>query len=185
MTVAGSPRLQPPSSSLPKRVLPHQTFGMTIVSTSSTGGGLKDYGVFRDQVVYTVYVDMDEPGHHRPRWTLQYAEIGGSSDSAPAKAALLPPYPAGKELPHLPEVASRHVGRMILAKGVVSKKGELTALKVIQSPNPLLIEPVLDALAKWIFQAAELDGEPIEVRVLLGIPISADLVGERHPDAAK
>lgn len=158
---------------------------MTIVATSSTGGGLRDYGVFKNQVVYTVYLDVDEPGHHRPQWTLQYAQVGAPDDTAPAGAALLPPYPLTKEFPHLPETASRDVGRMVVAKGVVNKKGELTALKVIQSPNSLLIEPMLDALAKWTFQAAELNGEPIEVKVLLGIPISADMIENHDANVAK
>jgi len=178
--VAGTPRLHPPSSSLPKRKLPHQTFGMTIVSTGSTGGGLRDYGVFKDQVVYTVYLDMSEPGHHRPRWTLQYAQVAALGAPPPAKAAMLPPYPLQKDAPRLPAVASRHVGRMIVVRGVVNQEGEPTALKVIQSPNPLLIEPLLEALGKWTFQAAELDGEPVEVKILLGIPISADLI--ERPD---
>jgi hypothetical protein len=136
-------------------------------------------------VVYTVYLDVSEPGRQRPQWTLQYAQMGTPGDTAPARAALLPPYPVTKAFPHLPETASRNVGRMMVAKGVVNKKGELTALKVIQSPNSLLIEPMLDALAKWTFQAAELNGEPIEVKVLLGIPISADMIESRDPNAAQ
>jgi hypothetical protein len=166
-------------------VLPHQTFSLTIVATSSTGGGLRDYGVFRDQVVYTVYLDVDDPGHHRPKWTLQYAPIVAPGETAPAGTGLLPPYPLTKEFPHLPETAARDVGRMLVAKGVVNKKGELTGLKVLQSPNSLLIEPMLDALGKWTFQAAELNGEPIEVKVLLGIPISADMIAKPDANAAK
>ena len=157
---------------------------MTIVATGSTGGGLRDYGVFKDQVVYTVYIDVDDPGHHRPRWTLQYALVG-RGDSTPAMASLLPPYPLKKEFPRLPPVGSRDVGRVIVATGVVNKQGELTGLRVVQSPNSLLIEPLLDALAKWTFQAAELNGEPIDVRVVLGIPISADLIEDRSANTAR
>jgi hypothetical protein len=158
---------------------------MTIVATGSTGGGLRDYGVFKDQVVYTVYVDVDEPGHRRPKWTMQYARMATASDAAPAGAALLPPYPVTKEFPHLPAAGARNVGQIMVARGVVNKNGELTALKVLQSPNSLLIEPVLDALGKWTFQAAEANGEPIEVKVLLGIPISADMIENRDANAAK
>lgn len=158
---------------------------MTIVATGSTGGGLRDYGVFKDQVVYTVYVDVDEPGHRRPKWTMQYARMGTANDAAPAGAALLPPYPVTKEFPHLPAVGSRNVGQMIVARGVVNKEGELTGLKVLQSPNALLIEPLLDALGKWTFQAAEVNGEPIEVKVLLGIPITADMIENRDASAVQ
>ena len=31
---------------------------MTITSTASSGGGLPDVGVFRNEKVYTVYLDM-------------------------------------------------------------------------------------------------------------------------------
>ena len=170
VAVGEAPRLEPPSSR-PK--LGHQSFDLTIVSTSSSGGGLRDYGVFKDQVVYTVYIDVDEPGHHRPRWTLQYA-LMGRGDSVPNNASLLPPYPIKKEFPRRLPMRPRDVGRMIVATGVVDKQGKLTGLKVIQSPNSLLIEPLLDLLAKWTLQAAEVNREPVEVRILLGIPISAD-----------
>jgi len=47
---------------------------MTFTSTASSGGGLPDFGVFQNQKVYTVYLDMrasdDDPA---PSWTLQYA----------------------------------------------------------------------------------------------------------------
>jgi hypothetical protein len=52
-------------------------------------------------------------------------------------------------------------------------------LRVIDSPNPLLTQPVLDCLARWKFQAAELNHEPVTVKFILGIPITADLVEEK------
>ena len=168
--MGSTPQLEPPSSQ-PK--LGHQSFDLTVVSTSSSGGGLRDYGIFKNQMVYTVYIDVDEPGHHRPRWTLQYA-LMGKGDSAPANAPLLPPYPLKKEFPRGLPLRPRDVGRMIVATGFVDKQGKLTGLKVIQSPNPLLIEPLLALLGKCTLQAAELNGEPIESRILLGMPISAD-----------
>ena len=36
----------------------------------------------------------------------------------------------------------------------------------------LRFEPVLNALAKWIFRPGELNGERVAVKVLLGIPLS-------------
>jgi hypothetical protein len=149
---------------------------MTIVASSSSGGGLRDYGVFRNQVVYTVYLDVNDATHRRPRWTLQYAELQPSGNHGSTKTSLLPPFPLQKEFPRLPSVRSRDLGRMIVVSGVVNKEGQLVKLKVVQTPNALFIEPLLEALGKWTFQAAELNGEPLEVKVLLGIPISADMM---------
>jgi outer membrane biosynthesis protein TonB len=44
--------------------------------------------------------------------------------------------------------------------------------RIIQSPNPLLNEPVLEALAKWTFRPAEMHGAPVAVKALLGVPLS-------------
>ncbi|MGZ4873962.1 MAG: energy transducer TonB [Candidatus Angelobacter sp.] len=156
----------------------HGTYGMTIIATGSSGGGLKDYGVFRNEAVYTVYVDMSETGHVRPNWTLQYAANNKSSQPG---SVLVPPFPGAKEYPRLPQEATeRNLGRTVVVAGLITNKGKFNSLRVIQSPNPLLIQPVLDCLSRWSFQAAELDGEPVTVKFVLGIPISADLAEEKQ-----
>jgi hypothetical protein len=56
------------------------SYNMTITSTASTGAGLHDFGVFQNQKVYTVYLDMrsnDEDS--APSWTLQYAALQPSA----------------------------------------------------------------------------------------------------------
>ena len=50
------------------------TYNVNIVSTASSGGGLPDLGIFHNEKVYTVFLDMratDED--HAPSWILQYA----------------------------------------------------------------------------------------------------------------
>ncbi len=178
VTIAGGPA-HPANTSVrpPRTIPPRQTYGMTIVATSSTGGGLKDYGVFKNEVVYTVYMDMNEADKVRQNWTLQYATITPPGQAPPAAdAVLVPPFPIAKPVPELrPEITARNVGRMIVAAGVITKEGKFGSLRIVQSPNPLMIEPALACLAKWTFEAAELNGEPIAVKVVVGIPISLDL----------
>ena len=52
------------------------SYNMNIVSTASSGGGLPELGVFQNEKVYTVYLDMrandEDP---TPSWTLQYAVL--------------------------------------------------------------------------------------------------------------
>src|SRR5205823_11293346 len=37
---------------------PQSAYGMTVVSTAASGGGLEDFGVFADQRIFTVYIPM-------------------------------------------------------------------------------------------------------------------------------
>ena len=82
--------------------LPAQTaYGMTVVSLASSGGGLPDVGVFEDEKVYTVYVDMRAtPEDPAPSYTLQYALLQPPTgvDSASLQAGLTPPYPVEETL---------------------------------------------------------------------------------------
>lgn len=156
----------------PKVAMPRGTYGMTIVASSASGGGVGDFGIFKNEIVYTVYLDVAEPDHARPKWTLQYA-----STIPGANANVVAPFPITKEYPRLPQqVLSRNIGRKLVVTGLITKEGKVDSLRVIQSPNPLLIQPVLDCLTKWSFQAAETNGEQVAVKFVLGIPITAELL---------
>ncbi len=52
---------------------PQANYAITIVASGASGGGFKDFGVFRDEASYTVYLDMADAGAHGSTWTLQYA----------------------------------------------------------------------------------------------------------------
>lgn len=162
---------------------------MTIVSTSSSGGGLADFGVFRNERVYTVYLDMrqtlEDPA---PSWTLQYAVLRGA-DPAPGASGspitiqqgaspngggqgLVPPFPLAKEQPNLPlELVQRYQHRQVVVSAIINKEGKFEQVVVKQSPNAQLNGPLLEALGKWVFRPAEVNGETVSVKALLGIPI--------------
>jgi len=42
---------------------------------------------------------------------------------------------------------------------------------VRQSPDARLNPPILAALAQWKFQPAQLNGQPVALKVLIGIPL--------------
>ena len=162
------------------------TYGLTVVATGSSGGGLRDFGVFYDEPVYTVYVDMSQPGDPAPSWTLEYAVLRKPpapviDPSQPISVKMTPqtqnrlvaPFAAAKEAPQLPaDAIAKYEGQMIVVFALISTEGKLEKMHVMQSPNVELSRLVLDALAKWVFQPALLNGQPAAVKVLLGIPLA-------------
>ena len=169
-----------PASHTGSPVPPQTSYGLTIVSTANSGGGLADFGVFSHEQVYTVYLDMrqtlEEPA---PSWTLQYAVLreaasqeGAAKSSSPSQEGLVPPFPVAKELPQLPvDLVRRYLHRLIVVFAIIDSKGKLEQLSVKQSPDIQLKKPLFEALSKWVFRPAELNGEPVSVKVLLGIPL--------------
>jgi hypothetical protein len=61
---------------------------------------------------------------------------------------------------------------MVIVYGIVNLQGKLEQITIKQSPDALFTEPVLAALGKWIFRPARLNGEPVPVKALMGIPLA-------------
>jgi hypothetical protein len=153
---------------------PSQTaYGMTVVSLADSGGGLPDFGVFKDEKVYTVYLDMrqtaDDPA---PSYTLQYAPMPMPDQSATAPGPLTPPYPLNKPVPPMnSELMRRYLRDVIVVYAILQGDGKLQQLSVMQSPDARFNPPILAALQRWTFRPARIAGEPVAVKVLLGIPV--------------
>jgi hypothetical protein len=162
-------------------VTPPTSYSLTIVSTASSGGGLGDYGVFANEQVYTVYVDVRRTLESRtPSWTLQCAVLRGASaitiegqEASANQQGFVPPIPIIRELPDLPaELVQDHLREMVVIYGVIDTTGKLQQLTVKQSPDGQLSRGLLRALDQWVFRPAELNGRPVAVKVLLGIPLA-------------
>jgi hypothetical protein len=152
---------------------PQTSYGMTISSLGNNGGGLADYGVFSDEKVYTVYLDMrqtlEDPA---PAWSLQYAPIKAADDPAPNET-VTPPFPAHKEMPKLSdELLQRYDGRQVVVYGVISAEGRFEQLTVKDSPSVELNAPILHALRRWTFRPAQLGGKPVALKALLGMTLA-------------
>ena len=160
---------------------PLQTsYGVSVVSTESSGGGLPFSGVFASGQIHTVYLDMRKTETDTaPSWTLEFAvpqqsaaRVTLAGQAGGSQQGLVLPFPAVKKQPVLPrEVVVRHLREMIIVYGVLNAEGKLDRLSIKKSPDPLLAAPVLEALTQWAFRPAMLDGAPISVEVLLGIPV--------------
>jgi hypothetical protein len=156
---------------------PQNSYGITIVASGASGGGFKDYGIFKEGASYTVYVDMADAGL-RSSWTMQYAmDLHSSDPSDPPpqpNGVLVPPFALTKTIPHFTaEESRRSRGGTILVFGVIDAKGKWETLRVMHTPDPGLNKALLDALTKWTFQPAQLDGSPVPVKLLLGVVVNS------------
>jgi len=149
------------------------SYAMTITSTASSGGGLPDFGVFENEKVYTVYLDMradDEDA--APSWTLQYAvlqpPVGDPAERI--RGTPTPPYATLKQVPEFSaEIRANCAHHMIVASAVLNATGRLEQLSMKQTPDPRVTAPLLEALKNWTFQPAQIDATPVALKILLGI----------------
>jgi hypothetical protein len=168
------------ASGLHPSVAPRQqtSYNLTIVSTASSGGGLPDLGVFHNEKVYTVYLDMkaddEDPA---PAWTLQYAILQPSLNPAETSTKIqgtpTPPYAMLKEIPEFaPDVLRKYAHKLIIACAVMTAAGNLEQITVQQNPDTQLALPLVEALSHWMFHPAQIEGKPIPLKILLGIRLA-------------
>jgi hypothetical protein len=146
-------------------------YGMTIISTATSGGGLADFGVFSNEKVYTVFMDMRENADERvPAWTLQYAPVSRSGNTF--RGAVVAPSPLIRPRPQLPTpLLHKYAHAVVVISALLGTAGHLEEISVKQTPDAQLIPAILAALNNWSFQPAEVDGKAVPIKVLLGIPL--------------
>ena len=150
-----------------------EPYRMTVVSTASSGGGLSDYGVFRDERVFTVYIPMKRSEEEEdPTWTLQYSMLNQDPANPVGDQTVLAPQPIAREWPEIPaDLAKRYAQRHVVLYAVVDAEGKVGHISVKQTPDPRVSGPIIEALRKWVFHPAQLNDKPVAVKVLIGIPL--------------
>lgn len=151
-------------------VTPQTPYQMTIVATASSGGGLQDYGVFENERVYTVYIPMQRtPQEPDPNWTLQYALAAGSSAG---DGQLIAPSPLMREWPQIPaDLEKKYQQGQVVVYALLGSDGKLSHISVKQTPDAQVSAPIAQALAKWVFRPAQMNNQPVAVKILVGIPL--------------
>jgi hypothetical protein len=109
-----------------------------------------------------------------PSWTLQDAPLRTAEEASSRKLeTVTPPYLMVKEIPKLPvELARKYQRRMIIVYAIMDTQGRLDHILIMQSPAAQLTDLLLEALNKWVFRPAELNGQPVSIKLLLGVPVS-------------
>lgn len=152
---------------------PRSGYGLTILSAAGSGGAVRDFGVFDDGPVYTVYLDVSKLGIHGARWSLQYSASREVRIAHPG-VALTPPFPEDQRLPQLPPAAvAANIGRVVVIQANLKADGKLEAFHVMESPDQRLNEGLVESLTHWYFEPAAMGTEKVAVKVLLGIPIAS------------
>jgi Gram-negative bacterial TonB protein C-terminal len=174
IVIQGGERSPMPSvarhSQLPGEARMQSSYDLTIVSSGNSGGGLADFGIFLNEPVFTVYIEMtNSAGHALSPWVLQYAFVGASES---LRDTLAPPLPQNKVLPDWPsELVDRFAGEMIVIHALIAADGKVHDVHVLQSPHTPLNQSLLEALDQWTFRPAIMDGQPVAVKALLGVPV--------------
>jgi hypothetical protein len=160
---------------------PLQTFfDLYVISTPNSGSQLLSYGFCEDRQIYTGFLDMRLTEIEQdPPWTLEFclheeAESGSilAVDEEHSQEGFLPPFPKEKKRPNFPEVLERqHLDEKIIIKGIVDTEGMLKGLFPMNATQNLLASRAVDALRTWAFRPALLYGKPVEVQILIGIPL--------------
>jgi hypothetical protein len=152
-------------------VTPQTPYQITIVATASSGGGLQDFGVFENERVYTVYIPMQRtPQEEDPTWTLQYALAAGSPEAG--NAQLIAPSPVIREWPQIPvDLGKKYSQRQVVVYALLGADGKLSHISVKQTPDAHVSTPIAQALSKWVFRPAQMNNQPVAVKILLGIPL--------------
>jgi hypothetical protein len=153
-------------------------YDFNIVASGGSGGGLRDFGIFKNEAVYTVYMDVSDVIPGSRSWVLQYADYVGSRTTeinldgppAAAQSMLEPPIATTREAAPAPLVSTS--GTMTVVTGLINSEGHFTASRVLQSANEERGKQWLATLDKWHFKSASKSGKPTTVRVIIGIPES-------------
>ena len=136
-----------PTLAAPRREESHRSsYALTIASSGNSGGGLRDFGVFGSESVFTDYFDVSAPGAPpAPPWVLQYAlatPCCGPQDS------IVPPLPMNEVLPSWPQdLVASYSGETIVVYAVIDTDGKLRDTRLIESPSSGLNSALLAALA--------------------------------------
>jgi hypothetical protein len=168
---AGSHPAEPTLALPPREESHHSSYALTIASSGNSGGGLRDFGIFRNETVFTHYFDVSiSGGPPAPPWVLQYAFI---PTCCGLRDAIVPPLPLKEVLPVWPQdLVTTNGGEMIVVYAVIASDGKLGETRVVESPSSLLNSRLLEALAEWIFQPAERNGQFSVIKALFGIPVA-------------
>jgi hypothetical protein len=79
-----------------------------------------------------------------------------------------------KEIPEFtPELLRKYAHKVIVASAIMNTSGKLEQVSIPQNSEDALVGPLLAALSHWLFQPAQIDGQPVSLKILLGIRFSA------------
>jgi TonB family protein len=140
------------------------------------GGGLDVYGALPCGKVYSIFLPM--PGKN---WVLQYCAPQvppGAAKPTPTnggvvrlEAGLVPPSAEQQFDFHRLPVPEKDADKLVVLRGSIGKDGSVRDARVYRSVLAEMDAEAVMAFGRWKFKPATRAGDPVEVEVLLGIPV--------------
>jgi TonB family protein len=120
------------------------------------------------RVVYTVAINMPNVTSYSGSWILWYAE---RQPEPGEQRQVLPPEPLRKVDPiyDLSAMDDRVEGKVQLS-AIIHKDGYVYGITIVRGVDPRLDEKAVQALRKWEFTPASIDGDPVDVDIVIEIP---------------
>jgi hypothetical protein len=152
------------------RALPmNRSYGITIIAGGSSGGAGRDMGVFdRSETVFSVAIPMGDAGGGAD-WPMQYAMLNHAQPSA---GLLVPPFAQKKVAATMARLQLAGEQGPVFVSGVIDETGKLQSLRTIR--QDARSQPAIRALQQWQFLPAQLDGQPVASKVLIGVIVRAE-----------
>lgn len=147
----------------------NRSYGITIISSGSSGGAGRDMGVFdRSEIVFSVAIPMGDAGGGAD-WPMQYAML---NHAQPGAGLLVPPFAQKKVAATMARVQLAGEQGPVFVSGVIDETGKLQSLRTIR--QDARSQPAIRALQQWQFLPAQLDGRPVASKVLIGVTVGAE-----------
>jgi len=157
---------KPPAPVNPMRRRP--TFG-----PGDFDSGMPPERILGDKRTYTLYVNLPNLTSASGSWVLNFAQLQ-ESRSANFGGSLSAPVPVRKVDPKYPEsLMDAHVEGEVVLYSLIRADGTVDSIQVLRSLDPQLDRNAMEALSRWKFSPATLDGVPVDLEAVIHIPFRA------------
>jgi len=122
------------------------------------------------RIVYSIAIQMPNITSFSGSWTVWFAGRDPAQAGLP-EMLLKPPVPVRKVDPkYVPAAAEDRVEGKVRLAAVIRKDGHVDAVELLRGLDNRLDRSAADALSKWEFEPAQLNGNPIELDAIFDIP---------------
>jgi protein TonB len=125
------------------------------------------------RIVYSIAIQMPNITSYSGSWTVWFAgrDPSVTGRSGQPEMLLKPPVPLRKVDPkYVPAAAEDRVEGKVRLAAVIRKDGRVDAVELVRGLDNRLDRSAAEALSKWEFEPAQLNGSPIELDAVFDIP---------------
>jgi hypothetical protein len=130
---------------------------------------------FANRDLYTLIIPSPDVVGYSGDWVLWIAERAGAAETGSRISA---PVPAGKTSSNEGNVSAQGVGITVQFAAIIDTSGHILSPKILRSKaDPDSRRKAIEELTTWDFKPALRNGVPIDVDVVLEIPLHLRLDG--------